>query len=215
MPLNYKAGSAADFEPVAAGSHIAICDIVADIGLQPGSGLYPKPKRQVVIRWNIPAEQIEYEKDGKKMSGPAVIAKRYTASMNEKANLRHDLESWRGKQFTDEQAEAFDVSAILGKPCMINVIHRDKDGKTYANISGVGAIPKGMDSKTLISSIPPVFYGPDDTSKYLALPDWIKKLIDGQIIMAGSKTTDPDAEPEMQGNQTDDGSYITDEDIPF
>ena len=102
MPLKFPAKSGAgDFEPVAAGTHIAICDMVVYLGVQPGSGMYPKPKPQVFIRFELPNERIDFEKDVKKMNGPAVIGKRYTASMNEKATLRKDLEGWRGKSFTD------------------------------------------------------------------------------------------------------------------
>jgi hypothetical protein len=203
----YKTNAGAgDFTPVPAGSHIAVCDTVADIGLQPGSQLFPKPKQQVYIRFELPNERIDFEKDGKKQEGPCVIGKTYTASMNEKANLRHHLESWRGKAFTDEEAEAFDVSAILGKPCMLTVMHTQKDGKTYANITGIGPLPKGISAKTIIPEITPVLYAqPDNTSTYQALPEWLRKKIDGQIL--------PD-KPSDAGNQLEDGSYITDADLP-
>jgi hypothetical protein len=208
--LNYKTGGGgADFEPVPAGSHIAVCDIVADIGLQEGSALYPKPKQQVYIRFELPNERIEFEKDGKKIVGPAVIGKAYTASMNEKANLRHHLESWRGKQFSDEEAESFDVSAILGKPCMLTVMHTQKDGRTYANIAGVGPIPKGISAKTIIPEITPILYAaPDNTKTYGSLPKWLQERIDKQIITEPPATDRP---PETSGNDFE----ITDDDIPF
>lgn len=214
MPLNYPAkASAGDFEPVPSGTHVAVCDMVVDIGIQPGSGMYPKPKRQVIIRFELPNERIEFEKDGKKQTGPAVISKTYTASMNEKANLRHDLESWRGKSFSDEEAEKFDVAAILGKPCTISVTHTQKGDKTYANISGLSGLMKGINPKTLIPEIPPVYYGPDDTKAYTLLPEWMRKKIDGQII--------PERKPENEAPPPDaydgafDGTEITDDDIPF
>lgn len=213
MPLNYKTNAGAtDFAPVPAGSHIAVCDIVADIGLQPGSGLYPKPKQQVYIRFQLPNERVEFERDGKKQSGPAVIGRTYTASMNEKANLRHHLESWRGKQFTDEEAEKFDVGAILGKPCMLTIMHTQKGDKVYANIAGIGAIPKGINAKTITAEGNVLYYAPDNKASYSLLPEWLRKKIDGQIV--------PEP-PQDQPSSPDayDGAYdsteITDEDIPF
>jgi hypothetical protein len=209
MPLNYKASTGGgDFEPVPAGSHIAICDIVADIGMQPGSQMFPKPKQQVYIRFELPNERIDFEKDGKKINGPAVIGKLYTASMNEKATLRHHLESWRGKQFTDEEAESFDVSAILGKACMITVMHSQKDKKTYANISGLGGLPKGINGKNLIPELTPILYTEDNTQTYQQLPEWLRKKIDEQI------------KPEQTDEETNtdyrhDGLEITDDDVPF
>ena len=218
MALTYKTGGSGEgFAPVPAGSHIAVCDIVADIGMQPGSQLYPNPKQQVYIRFELPNERIEFEKDGKKIIGPAVIGKTYTASMNEKANLRHHLESWRGKQFTDEEAEAFDVSAILGKPCMLTVMHSEKDGKTYANIAGIGALPKCISAKTIIPEIVPILYAaPDNTGTYGQLPEWLRKKIDGQILPEppAKKVSYPNDEIsyDSSGNK---GLEITDDDIPF
>jgi hypothetical protein len=170
--------------------------------------MYPKPKRQVFIRFEFPNERIDYEKDGKKLNGPAILGKTYTASMNEKANLRHDLESWRGKSFTDEEAEQFDVSAILGKACMISILHVEKGEKTYANITSLGKLMKGIDAKTLLPEIPPIYYGPDNDSSYQQLPEWIRKKIDGQII------NEPKPEAKQTGNELSDGSFITDDDLP-
>ena len=210
MPLNYPAKtSAGDFEPVPAGTHIAVCDMVADLGVQPGSGMYPKPKRQVFIRFEFLNERINFEKDGKKMDGPAVLGKTYTASMNEKANLRHDLESWRGQSFTDEQAEAFDVSAILGKPCMVSITHVTKGTKIYANITSLSKLMKGIDAKTLVPEIPPLYYGPDNTATYAQLPEWLRKKIDTQII------AEPTDQAPSDSPSSYDGAEITDDDIPF
>lgn len=208
MPLTYPTNAgAANFDPVPAGSHIAVCDIVADIGLQKGTDLYPKPKQQVHLRWELPNERIEFEKDGKKQVRPAVIGKTYTASMNEKATLRHHLEAWRGKAFTDEEAAKFDVSAVLGKPCMLTVMHTQKGDKVYANITGIGPLPKGVSPKTILPEITPLFYSPDNTATYQQLPEWLRKKIDSQIV------PEKPAE-EARGNQLDDGTYITNDDLP-
>ena len=208
MPLKFPAKSGAgDFEPVAAGTHIAICDMVVYLGVQPGSGMYPKPKPQVFIRFELPNERIDFEKDGKKMNGPAVIGKRYTASMNEKATLRKDLEGWRGKSFTDEEAEQFDVAAILSKACMLSITHATKGDKIYANITGISKLMKGIDAKTLIPELIPVSYTPDNTATYQQLPEWLRKLIDGQILPDRKAEKTPVAEPE-------DPSLITDADLP-
>jgi hypothetical protein len=75
---------------------------------------------------------------------PYVFSKDFTLSMYEKANLRKVLESWRGKAFTNEQAESFDITALVGKPCLLNIIHKQVGDKTYANIAGISAMPKGM-----------------------------------------------------------------------
>ena len=97
-PVN---ASSANIDPVPSGSHIAVCDIIAFLGVQPGTGLYPKPKPTIYLRFQLPNERVEFEKDGKKQSGPRMIGNCYTFSMHEKANLRHLLESWRGQHVED------------------------------------------------------------------------------------------------------------------
>lgn len=181
MPLNLpvNAGSG-DFKRAPAGSHIAVCNLVADCGLQPGSQMYPSPKRKLYVRFEIPAERIEFERDGKTVEGPLTIGSFYTASMNEKATLRKHLEGWRGRKFSDAEAEQFDVSAILGKPCMLTVVESEHNGKTYSNIASIGPMPKGVATPTAENAL--LYY--DYTSnqdEYEALPQWLREKIDGQI----------------------------------
>ena len=147
------------------------------------------------------------------IKGPRVIGNRYTASMSEKANLRKALESWRGKKFTDDEAERFDVSAILGKPCMLMITQTTKGEKVYSNITAIGGLPPGMNPKTIIPEITPIFYGPDDTSKYQLLPDWLRKLIDTQIITKPQTASEGSAEPPVSSYENN--LEITDDDIPF
>jgi hypothetical protein len=67
--------------------------------------------------------------------------------MSEKATLRHYLESWRGRAFTEADftgPNRFDMKNVIGKPCLLSIVHTHKDGKTYANISSISGLPKGM-----------------------------------------------------------------------
>ena len=75
--------------------------------------------------------------DGK----PLIQSKEYTVSLNEKANLRRDLEAWRGKAFTEDELKGFDISNILGHFCMVNISHRQKNDMTYADLKGLSAVP--------------------------------------------------------------------------
>ena len=203
MPLTYKASAGSgDFKSVPAGSHIAVCNLVADLGLQPGSTLYPAPKQQVYIRFEVPAERIEYEKDGRKYEGPIVIGNVYTASMHEKANLRKQLENWRGRKFTDEEAERFDVSTILGKACMLSVVENVKGDRVYSNIASIGGLPKGVHAPKAENSL--LYYAEDDKSDFRDLPEWLQEKIDKQLVRK-----------EKAHAQNYDSLEITDDDIPF
>ena len=75
--------------------------------------------------------------DGK----PLIQSREYTISLNEKANLRRDLEAWRGKSFTEEELKGFQLKTLLGHFCMVNISHRQKGDMTYADLKGISSVP--------------------------------------------------------------------------
>ena len=181
--MKFPAKSTAEFEIVPAGNHVAICNAVVDLGLQPGSGIYPDPKHQVYLRWELPTERIKYQRDGKEIEGPMSIGRTFTASMSEKANLRKLIESWFGKKFpNDESAANFDCSHLLGRACLLNVTHTEKGQKTYANVANATPIPKGMTAEYPQHNVSLLFSleSPDQLA-YDALPEWLRKKIDERL----------------------------------
>jgi hypothetical protein len=75
---------------------------------------------------------------------PFIVQKRYTASLNEKATLRKELESWRGRPFTQEELDAFDLDKLIGANCQLNIQHVTKEGKLYANVVSIVPLGKNM-----------------------------------------------------------------------
>lgn len=137
MPIIATAGDNKEFTPAPAGLHQAVCVDVVDMGiLEVTYAGKSKKQHKVRVVWQID----EPMEDGK----PFIIQKRYTLSLFEKAALRKDLESWRGKPFSQEEEAAFDLERLLGVNCFLNVIHVQKDGKTYANVAGVVPLKKGL-----------------------------------------------------------------------
>jgi hypothetical protein len=131
MPIVAK-GTSTKFEPAPAGAQQAVCCDVVDLGLLETQW---GPKHKVEVRW-----QSEHDmSDGK----PYLIAKRYTLSLNEKANLRHDLEAWRGRAFTEAELAGFDLEKLIGVNCLVNVIHKaGSKGGVFANVVSVMPIGK-------------------------------------------------------------------------
>jgi hypothetical protein len=105
-----------------------------------------KEMRKVLISWELPEEQME---DGK----PFTVSKRYTLSSHEKSTLRKDLEAWRGKAFTDADfgPGGFDIASVIGKACLLSVVHSEKDGKTYSNIASIARLTKGMTAPEIVN----------------------------------------------------------------
>lgn len=201
-------GGGGDFTPVPEGTHFAVCDMVVDLGKQKTTYMGDTTiKHQVYIRWQIPAERMEYEKDGQKVEGPMVIGKTYTASLSEKANLRKDLQAWRGRAFTEDELLKFDISKLLGAPATITVTHKPKEGGgVYSNITSVGGIPKGMEKPKVEGD--PLMYGDEDQGSYDRLPKWLKEKVDNRV------TADPGPHDERNPPQPAYADDLDDE-IPF
>lgn len=136
MPIPVSAGASSNFKPCPAGVHQAVCCDVVDMGLLEVSwNGQTKKQHKVRLVWQVD----EMMDDGK----PFIIQTRYTASLHEKARLRKDLESWRGKPFTDAELQSFDLEVLLGVNCLLNVVHNTKGDSTYANIAAIMPLQKG------------------------------------------------------------------------
>tara|TARA_R110000744_G_scaffold18280_4_gene49218 strand:- start:11239 stop:11844 length:606 start_codon:yes stop_codon:yes gene_type:complete len=115
-------GGEGRFPNVEVGVHKARCVKVIDLGTQHNEYQGDVSwKRQVLLIWEVPTET---NGNGE----PLTISKFYTLSLHEKSNLGNDLGSWRGRPFTDKERQGFDISALCGQPCMLNVME-GKNGK--------------------------------------------------------------------------------------
>ena len=125
------------FEAAPAGVHQAVCVDVVDLGILDVTWQgVTKKQRKVNVAWQLNEDR----DDGK----PYLVFKRYTLSLHEKAGLRKDLESWRGKKFTDEEGRGFDVEKLIGVNCLLNVTHNHVGDRTYANVVSIMPLAKGM-----------------------------------------------------------------------
>lgn len=207
-----------DFVPIPAGIHHGICYAVIDLGTQP-SQMYA-PSRKVLIVWELPHERSDFKDDktGQIKSLPRVISKEYTLSTGTKSNLRKELESWRGKPFTAEEAQEFEVGVLAGKNCQLNVAHRpSKDGsKVYANVVSIVPLGKGMspqkpENEILVWDLPS-----DGEIKFPAgMPEWIQTKIKGSEEW--NYAMNPNAAPrrEIPDNEKYNTSDAPADDVPF
>jgi len=130
-------GDGQTFTPAPAGVHQAVCVDVVDLGLLDVTWQgVKKTQHKVNVAWQI----AEDRDDGK----PYLVFKRYTLSLSEKANLRKDLESWRGKKFTRDEEMGFDIERLIGVNCLLNITHNEVKDKTYANVVSIMPLVKGM-----------------------------------------------------------------------
>ena len=141
-------GGNGNFKRVPPGAYIGRCYSLIDLGTQLTNGQYgEKLNHKIRIGWELfgeddNGEPLTVEFEGKTM--PMTISKSYTVSLHEKAGLRKDLQAWRGKDFTDEEARGFDVSKLIGAYCMVNVTSSESNGKTYSNVAGLTPLPGAL-----------------------------------------------------------------------
>ncbi len=135
------------FKPVPAGMHLARCYRIIDVGTQKSEFEgNVKFLHKIKLVWEVHGN----DEDGNPMvtekGEPMIVTKDYTLSWAEKATLRLDLQSWRGKPFSDEEQRRFDLKALLDKWCMVNVTHKakKKGNGVYSNVTAVTPVPSAL-----------------------------------------------------------------------
>jgi hypothetical protein len=169
MALIAKEGGSS-LPPIPEDVYQGVCSAIYDLGTQ-FSEKFGKSAHQCIIIWEIPDQRLSIERDGKHLDLPRVVSKKYTMSLNEKSNLRRDLQSWRGRAFTESELEGFDITKLIGVNCMIQVVHGKSGEKVYTNISSILPLYKGIEKKT--AENPTVVYEiggelPEGTPKWIA-----------------------------------------------
>lgn len=173
------------FTPAPVGTHVARCVKLIDLGTQHGEYKgQPTRRNQVLVVWELPDELIEV--DGKEL--PVTTSRFYTNSLGEKANLRRDLEGWRGRAFSDEELQQFDLMKVLGQPCMLTIVGGE-NGKT--KVAGVSGLPKRTECPPQVNESFAFWLDEFDQDKFDALSDGIKKIVEKSEEYYFIKNGDP------------------------
>jgi hypothetical protein len=208
MAIIAESNGGSNYEPVEAGTYAARCYSMVYMGtLDESFQGQEKTLKKVRLTFELPTELKVFKEE--KGEQPSVISKDFTLSMHEKAGLRKFLQNWRGKAFTEDEAKKFDITVLLGKPCMLSVIHktREKNGKTYAEIGGVSTLMKGMAMPKQVNPNFEFSVLDWDTEKFEMLPQFLKdKVMKSHEYMAMSNQ----AMNEKVIAETQDG-----DDVPF
>lgn len=173
MSLIAKKKAAASIPPIDAGTYVGVCVGVIDIGEQKND-LYNTYSQKAIFIFEISSERVMVEDEDK----PRWLSETYTVSLSEKSNLAKMLISWRGKDFTEEELDGFDLASMVGKPCQLQVlVVQKKDGGSCNKIAGVFGLPKGLPAPK--SENPLMTYQVEDgeNEMFLTLPEWIRERI--------------------------------------
>lgn len=185
-----------------AGLHVARCIKMVQLGTQTETIKgQTKQMHKVNLTWELPLLTKVF--DEAKGPQPLSISKEFTLSMAPKSNLRKTLESWRGKPFTDEEANSFDITKLLGVACMLNIYHKPKvsdPSVKYDDISSITQVAKGMTCPPQVNPSTELSFDNWDEKLFESLPDFLKDKIK--------------ASPEYKAMKTPEQAFIDDKGQP-
>lgn len=205
-----------NFELTPADTHLAVCYRLIDLGTQQtewqGS---VKRQHKIMLSWEFPdALMTEGDNAGK----PFTYHQRYTYSSSDKSSLRQDLEAWRGVPFSDADFEKFDLGVLIGKGCLIGIVHQTKEGKTYANKSSIMKLPKGMTVPALVNEAVNFDLSEFNQTVYDGMSEGLKAIIakspEYQALKGANTVEGALSDEEVTGHLAEAPVYNVD-DIPF
>jgi hypothetical protein len=184
MGLIAKDNGGSDFKRTPPGVHIGRCYRIVDLGTQEVTWEgQTKLQDKVTIYWELHGEA----EDGTPLTNdegePMTIFSTYTNSLGKKAKLRADLESWRGRPFTDEELKGFDITKLIDAYCLVNVVHSERDGKTYSNVQSLTPLPSAMRASKPKGVLPNVIFSMDafDEAVFATFHDKLKEKINASM----------------------------------
>lgn len=205
-----------------AGSYQAVCYGACFVGTLTSANSQYGPKPKIILIWELPHERGDF---GDKKNQPRAVSARYTLSLGSKATLRKVLESWRGKKFTDEEANTFEIDRLIGANCLISIVHETKGDRTFSNVATVSPLAKGMTKFTaenprlyfnLTEALNTSLIDGKDVVWPVNMPEWMQTLAKTSaeyLEHVGGKSNPPASHSEAEmANQTggDDS-----ENVPF
>jgi len=207
-----SSNSTSDFKLPPAGSFMAKLYRIIDIGTQTTEWMGKKKmQRKIIAMFELHGEDNDGQPLQTAEGKPLIVSKRYTLSLDEKATLRKDLEAWRGKAFTQEELDGFNLEVLLGKCCMVNITHSSYEGKEYANISGISQVPvalKKLGEPVGVNELMIFTLDPFDQAKFEKLSEGMQGVIKKSAEYRN--TFEPNS-PAVSSVS----SELIDDDIPF
>jgi hypothetical protein len=207
-----SSNSTSEFKLPPAGSFLARLYRIIDIGTQTTEWMGKrKMQRKIIAMFELHGEDNDGQPLQTAEGKPLIVSKRYTLSLDEKATLRKDLEAWRGKAFTQEELDGFNLEVLLGKCCMVNVTHSTYDGKEYANIANISQVPaalKKLGEPKGVNELMIFTLDPFDQDKFNKLSEGMQGVIKKSAEYRN--TFEPNAPAVISAP-----SELIDDDIPF
>lgn len=146
MTLTARDTGDSNFTPVPQGMHLARCYRVVDLGTQKTEYKgQVKHLPKIMLLFEVHGNDDDNRPIVTQKGEPMSISKNFTRSLVEKATLRKDLQTWRGREFTQAELNGFELKNVLGSWATISVIKAlGNNGKEYTNIATINSVPSAM-----------------------------------------------------------------------
>lgn len=219
MSLTARDSGGGSFTPVAPGMHLARCYRIVDVGTQKTEYQgQVKHLQKVMIQFEVHGEDDEGNALVTAKGEPMSISKNFTLSLAEKATLRKDLQTWRGKDFTADELRGFELKNVLGAWAMLSVAKSTgNNGKEYTNIMSINPVPVAIKKAGLpegFNKLSMFVIDNPDMELFETFGNSLKEKIQGSPewrARNGGQGQTPARKPTNTGSGFDD----MDDDIPF
>jgi hypothetical protein len=186
-----KAPAGKKYPPLDPGTYPARLVQVLDLGLQaqlPYQGQEKPPANEIMLTYEFLDEFLKNDDGEEDTNKP-----RWYSETMPLHNLDVDKAKSTKRYFALDPKEEFegDFTALLGKPCMVTLQHKEnkKDvNNPYVNVSSVSAMrPKEAAKAPELVNPPKVFdLENPDMEIYLSLPQWLQEKIKKNLEFGGS-----------------------------
>lgn len=207
-------------EPVPAGAQIAICTQLIFLGTVTEFNQFEnKTETKPKLHFGFELCEVTHEYGGKTEN--RVITKRFNKSLHENSALRPFLENWRGGAFSTAELNAgWDITKVLGVPCMLTIQHGKKQGsdEISTKIAGIAPLHKSMTKPAQTLPTVVLDYTPEkwNWDTYEALPKYLKEIMAGTPEfkkMGQPEAGTPAATAQIQAKAAT--PVVADGDLPF
>jgi hypothetical protein len=206
MSLNLKDAKKGMSGPLApVGNHIARCYQLVDLGTQ-DSIKYGNSSHKLRFAWELCEETHDF---GKGKKEPYTVSMTVNFFFGRNSNFTKLLEGWKGGTFSESELETFELKRLLGKACMINVVHNSTADRDYANVASVSPLPAKWRDRVPALQNKPIYFetemGPN-SAEFKALPEFMQKVIEKCHEWRGSGSSLPpekdDSDPFAEDEET-------------
>ena len=204
------------------GNHIARCYQIIDLGTQ-DQPQYGNTAHKIRFTWELPEELHDF---GKGKQEPFAVSMTVNFFVGRNSNLQKLLEGWKGGTFSEKDWDNFELRKLVGRACMVNVVHATVNDVDYANVASVSPVPAKWADRVPAPINPPIYFevemGPN-SKEFKALPEFMQKMIDKCHEWKGSETGlppenfDPFADLKAEDAKEEElpKSKPAEDDIPF